>query len=119
MSPKDDLVYFGHMFDTARKVVGKVTGLTRERFEQDENLRLALLHLVQILGEAARCVSENGRTAHPEIEWRAITGMRHRIVHDYMEVDEEILFNVVTRDVPTLCAALAAFVPMDPPTVQE
>lgn len=115
MPPKDDLVYFGHMFDTARKIVGKAEGLTRARFDADENLRLALLHLVQILGEAARCVSDKGRAAHPDIEWRSITGMRHRIVHDYMDVDEDILFRVATENVPDLCQRLAAFVPADPP----
>jgi len=49
MSPPD-LVYVGHMLDMARKAVGKTTGLSREGYDGDENLRLALIHLVQVIG---------------------------------------------------------------------
>ena len=56
MSPRD-LVYVGHMLDMARKAVAKTRGLAREAYDADENLRLALIHLVQVIGEAARQVS--------------------------------------------------------------
>jgi uncharacterized protein with HEPN domain len=90
------------MLDTARKVCGKSGGLTRERFDADEDLRLALLHLVQVIGEAARRVSAETQAAHPEIPWREITGMRHKIVHDYMDISEGVLWEVVTKDLPRL-----------------
>ena len=51
---------------------------------------LALAHLVQVIGEAARRVSPEFCDAHPEIPWKAIVGMRHKVVHDYMDVDEDI-----------------------------
>ncbi len=53
MTPRD-LVYVGHMLDTARKAVGKTEGISRETYDADENLRLALIHLIQTIGEAAR-----------------------------------------------------------------
>ena len=56
MSPRD-LVYVGHMLDMARKAVAKTAGVSRHEYEDDENLRLALTHLVQVIGEAARHVS--------------------------------------------------------------
>lgn len=56
MSPRD-VVYVGHMLDMARKAVSKTQGLSREAYDADENLRLALIHLVQVIGEAARRVS--------------------------------------------------------------
>lgn len=52
--PSRDLVYVGHMLDMARKAVGKTQGISRETFDGDENLRLALIHLIQVIGEAAR-----------------------------------------------------------------
>ena len=76
MSPRD-LVYVGHMLDMARKAVTKTTGLSREVYDADENLRLALIYLVQVIGEAARHVSRNFNAAHPEIPWENIIGMRH------------------------------------------
>ena len=99
---KDDRVYLGHMLDMARKAVGKTRDLSRAAYDEDENLRLALAHLVQVIGEAARRVSPAGQAAHPEIPWREITGMRHKIVHDYMGLDEDIVWEVVTRDLPPL-----------------
>lgn len=56
MSPRD-LVYVGHMLDTAKKAVSKTHGLPRETYDADENLRFALIHLIQIIGEAGRRVS--------------------------------------------------------------
>jgi len=76
MSPRD-LVYVGHMLDMAKKAVGKTQGLSRATYDGDENLRLALTHLVQIIGEAARHVSRNFCDEHAEIPWADIIGMRH------------------------------------------
>lgn len=87
MSPRD-LVYVGHMLDMARKAVDKTAGVSRQSYEGDENLRLALTHLVQVIGEAARHVSREFTDAHPEISWTEIIGMRHKVVHDHLGVDE-------------------------------
>jgi uncharacterized protein with HEPN domain len=112
---KDDTVYIGHMLDLSRKVAAKVQAKTRAEFDADENLRLALAHLVQTVGEAARRVSESTQTAAPQVPWRQIMGMRHRIVHDYMNVDEDILCTVVTIHVPALEALLTTLVPSESP----
>ncbi len=93
MSPRD-LVYVGHMLDMATKAVSKTEGLRREAYDADENLRLALIHLVQVIGEAARQVSREFSDGHPEIPWADIIGMRHKVVHDYLSVDEDIIWQV-------------------------
>jgi uncharacterized protein with HEPN domain len=90
MSPRD-LVYVGHMLDTATS-------------------RLALTHLVQIIGEAGRHVSREFTDGHPEIQWADIVGMRHKVVHDYLGVDEDIVGQVVTGDLPKLVASLERLV---------
>jgi uncharacterized protein with HEPN domain len=110
MSPRD-LVYVGHMLDMARKAVGKTRGLPREAYDADENLRLALIHLIQVTGEAARQVSREFTDAHSAIPWTDIVGMRHKVVHDYLGVDEDIVWQVVTEDLPKLVAALEPLVP--------
>jgi len=86
-------------------------GVSREAFDADENLRLAQVHRIQIIGEAARRVLQAGRRAHAEIPWRQITGMRHRIVHDYINIRYSVVWDVLTRDLPPLIAALQKFVP--------
>jgi uncharacterized protein with HEPN domain len=109
--PKDDLVYVGHMLDVARKAIGKVRDIQRSDYDKDENLRLALAHLIQIIGEAARQVSLGTRQDHPEVPWSEIIGMRHKVVHDYLDVDEDIVWGVVTADLPALVVALEQIVP--------
>jgi len=108
---KDDLVYVGQMLDLAQKAAGKVEGITRDDYDRDENLRLALVHLIQTLGEAARKVSPPFHQAHPEIPWAAIIGMRHRVVHDYLHVDFDIVWGVTAVDLPPLTGKLRALVP--------
>ena len=110
---KDDSFYLGHMLDQSVKVVSKVNGKTRDDFDADENLRLALAPLVQTIGEAARHVSDTTKEANPEVPWRNIMGMRHRIVHDYMNVDEDLLWTVATVHLPSLIDLLAALVPSE------
>jgi uncharacterized protein with HEPN domain len=108
---KDDLVYVGHMLDMARKAVTRVHGCTRAEYDADEDLRLALTHLIQTLGEAARRVSLSFHEAHPEIPWRQIVGMRHKVVHDYLEVDYDLVWDVVTAELPALVRKLEQFLP--------
>jgi len=110
MSPRD-LVYVGHMLDMVRKVIGKTTGLSREAYDADENLRLALTHLVQIIGEAGRNVSRSFCDEHPEIPWAEIIGMRHKVVHDYLGVDEDIVWQVVMGDLRKLVTPLERLLP--------
>ena len=94
------------MLDMARKAVGKTAGLAHDTYDGDENLRLALTHLVQVIGEAGRRVSSQFSDDHPEIPWRDIVGMRHKVVHDYLGVDEDIVWQVVTVDLPPLIVSL-------------
>jgi len=81
-----------------------------QRLDSDEVLALALTHLLQIIGEAARRVDPEFRRLHPGVPWTAIVGMRHRVVHDYLNIDEDIVWDVVSRDLPPLAAELAQIV---------
>jgi uncharacterized protein with HEPN domain len=103
---RDDRVYFEHMLDVATRAHDKVVGKGMQDWESDEDLRLAVTHLVQTLGEAARNVSDEGRSAHPEVPWREVVGMRNVIVHDYLGVDDSIVRAVALNDLPSLISTL-------------
>ena len=105
MSPRD-LVYVGHMLDMARKAVSKTQGISRETYDADENLRLAVVHLIQTIGEAARQVSREFCENHPDVRWADIIGMRHKVVHDYLGIDDDIVWQVATEDLPKLVTSL-------------
>lgn len=65
-------------------------------------MQIVLVHLIQIIGEAATGVSDDLITAHPEVPWRQIIAMRNRVVHGYFEVDLNILWDVAIGEVPPL-----------------
>jgi uncharacterized protein with HEPN domain len=109
--PKDEMVYVGHMLDKAREALSLARGKTRQDYDKDIALRLALTHLIQIIGEAARRVSPDFRERHPHISWDAIAGMRNKIVHDYMNVDEDIVWDSVTQELLPLIEDLEKIVP--------
>jgi uncharacterized protein with HEPN domain len=90
-----------------------VEATTREKYDTDENLRLALAHLVQIFGEAARRISPELQRAYPKIPWKQIIGMRHKVVHDYLHVDFDIVWNVATFNIPPLTTPLKHILPPD------
>lgn len=94
------------MIDTANKALSFVEGVSREDFDNNELLRLSLTHLLQIIGEAARRVSPDFRENYPTIPWQPVVGMRSKVVHDYLNVDEDIVWNTVKNDLPFLVKEL-------------
>lgn len=104
--PRDDRLTLEQMLDTAQQIRLLVRKRTRKAFETDVVRQLALLHLIQRLGEAASRLSADFRSDHPEFPWAEMIGMRNRIVHGYDEVDPDIVWRVATEDIEPVIAAL-------------
>lgn len=83
-------------------------GRSRSDLEVDRTLELVLTRLVEIVGEAASRVTLEDRAERPEIPWRGIIGMRNRLIHGYDAVDLDVLWQVVSEDLPPLIARLRA-----------
>ncbi|MGA2498875.1 MAG: HepT-like ribonuclease domain-containing protein [Tepidisphaeraceae bacterium] len=114
MSRVDDTLYLGHMLDVARWTRNRVAGLTREQYDSDETLRLALTRQIQIIGEAAWRVSPAGRAKLPDVPWNKIATMRHKLVHDYFDVNFGIIWETATTDMQPLIDSLLKVIPPDP-----
>jgi len=82
--------------------IEKYASKGREAFEDDELIQNWILHHLQVIGEAARAISEELKDEHDEMPWRQIVGMRHILVHRYFEVDIDLIWSVVEDDVPVL-----------------
>jgi uncharacterized protein with HEPN domain len=78
------------------------TRSARERFDHDEMLQVWVLHHLQIIGEAARSLTQEFRHRHSEKVWSQAAGLRHILVHHYFEIDAEQVWKVVERDLPVL-----------------
>ncbi len=102
------------MLIIARRVRDKAQSVTRAEFDADEDLQLAPTHLIQIVGEAASRASEGLRAAYPDLPWAQIIGMRHRIVHDYLRVRAEVVWETATGDIPPLIQLLEPLLPDAP-----
>ena len=97
-----------HMIEAARQAVSFVHNRVLGDLATDAQLRLAVLHALEILGEAASRVSLETREAHPEIPWRLAVSMRNRIIHAYFDVDLNIIWTTVAESLPRLVALLEA-----------
>lgn len=111
-----DETYLLDMLVAAREIAEHAEGVSWERFGDDRVLQNALMHLIQIIGEAARKVSHECRRAHPQIPWRHIIGMRHRLVHEYFRIIPQKVWEVVVQDIAPLIEALEPLVPPDEPS---
>ena len=106
MSRREVEVRLRHMLDDARKAAGFCRGRTRADLDEDEMLTLALLRLLETIGEAAKHVPDEFRSQAPGIPWRDITGTRDRLIHAYTDVDMDIVWMIVTERLPHLIAEL-------------
>ena len=103
---RDDRLTVDQMLDAVRRIRTIIRGQSRAPFEADEVRQFPLLHLIQLLGEAASRTTAAFRDAHPELPWAQMIGMRNRIVHGYDHVDPDIVWRVAAEDVEPVLAVL-------------
>jgi uncharacterized protein with HEPN domain len=108
MSRHDTNTYLQHMLDHAREAVVMTQDVTRAALDTDRKLSLALVHLLEIVGEAANRIPKEEHPGMPTIPWTQIVGMRNRLAHGSDSVDMDIVWQVVRQDLPSLIAALQA-----------
>jgi len=105
-SERRDPAYLSDMLSAAEAVVRFAEGRTFADLLSDDMLRASLERKIEIIGEAARRISEGFQAAHPEIEWRKIIATRHIFAHDYDEIDYEVVWRIAMIHAPALVAQL-------------
>ncbi len=108
MERKIDQPYFFHIRDAIALIVAWSDGKLFEDFEKDEQLQSAIIRQLEIIGEAARNVSDERKLATPEIPWRPITDARNTLIHGYFTVDEKKVWDMVQIDIPVLQKQIVA-----------
>ncbi len=94
------------MLSHAQEAIAISAGRAREDLDTDRLLNLALVRLMEIVGESAMRVSAAGRESMPSIPWPEIVGLRNRLIHGYDAVDFDILWAIIQADLPPLVQAL-------------
>ena len=110
MSRHDPIVSVHHMLDHAREAVEMIQARSRADLDTDRMLNLALVRLVEVIGEAASRVPEEFRSRYSEVPWRQAVGMRNRLIHGYDTVNFDILWAIIREDLPPLIERLEAIV---------
>jgi uncharacterized protein with HEPN domain len=104
--PPEDLIRLRHMQDSAREAVGLIKDKSRQDLDADRILSLALVRLLEIVGEAASRVTIPTRKIYAEMPWAQIVSLRNRLIHGYDAVDLDILWKILVEDLPALIAQL-------------
>jgi uncharacterized protein with HEPN domain len=107
--PSDDALLLD-MLQWCREGRSLVAGVTWEDFQRERAIQLAVVYVLQTIGEAARGVSKATRNLHPEVPWDDIVGMRHRLVHNYGRVNLTIVWTTLHTNVPDLIVMLEPIV---------
>jgi uncharacterized protein with HEPN domain len=102
------------MLKAAQATLRHVAGKTRDDYEREELLRHAVERSIEIVGEAARRITPAFRLKHPEIPWQKVMATCHILAHDYDEVDNDIVWRIVTDHIPPLVAQLKFLMPPEP-----
>ncbi|MGD0017007.1 MAG: DUF86 domain-containing protein [Verrucomicrobiia bacterium] len=106
MPRHDPDVRLRHMLDAAREAKQLAAGRTRANLDEDRPLNLSLVRLLEIVGEAANRVPPEASARYPQIPWVQIVGLRNRLIHGYDNVDYDVLWQIVTSDLPPLISEL-------------
>jgi len=111
MSQRETVTRLRHMLDHSREAVAMTKGKTRADVAADRQLSLALVRLLEIIGEAATRVPKQDRALYPNIPWPQIVSLRNRLIHGYDSVDLDILWQILATDLPTLIKTLQGIIP--------
>ena len=99
-------LYVGDMIEFCESVLSFTDGMNQAEFVADRRTYHATLHSLQLIGEAATHIPADVRDAHSEIRWREIIGTRNRIVHAYLGIDDDVVWDIIQTDIPHLVAQL-------------
>ena len=99
--------YVSHVLERIRRIEEDAAG-GEEAFLASHTLQDAIIRNPQVLGESVRRIEEAKKQRHPDIDWRAIAGVRNVLVHDYFDIDLNAVWQIVVRDIPELKRAVVS-----------
>lgn len=92
----------------AMEALMEYTAEGHDLFTRDRKTRLAMIHLVQMIGQAAGSLSQSIKERVPDVPWKEISGMRNVLIHEYFAVDDELVWDVAQKDIPAIQGKIKA-----------
>ena len=96
------LLYMTHIFDAALSIETQMRGVTRKQFDSSVMMQGFVERKLEIIGEATKHIPDDVKKHYPEVPWKDMAGMRDILIHQYTEVDEDIVWKTVIQKIPPL-----------------
>ena len=103
---QNNLVRIRHALDAAKKAAEFLKDKTKDDLHKNEMLSLAVVRLLEVIGESVAGLDSALKNQHAEIPWKEMTAMRNRLIHGYFDIDLDIVWSTVAKDLPPLVSAL-------------
>ncbi len=104
---KKDKAYIQHIYDTICDLEDFMEGITIDEFLENKEKQYAVLRALEIIGEAAKNLSPELKTAYPDVHWKKVAGMRDKLIHEYFGVKLELVWETVQVGIPELKAKIS------------
>jgi len=101
-----DEIRIQHMLECTDEILSFIKGRDRADLDSDRMLMHAITRCVELIGEAASQVSPDVQRTFPDVPWQDIVGMRNRLIHVYFDVDMDVVWSTVTKDIPEMAMSL-------------
>lgn len=94
--------YLRHILDETKYLTAATKGIRKSQFQKNQTVKRAFVRSIEIIGEASKKVSPEFKERYPDIDWKAMAGMRDRLIHDYFGIDYDLVWDVVINKIPLL-----------------
>ena len=102
MTKRKDLVFIEHVLDAINDIQSSIKNLSKKEFIEIKDIKDATIRRIEIIGEAVKNISEKTKKKYPKVEWKKIAGTRDRLIHSYFNVDLDITWEIIKKDLPEL-----------------
>ena len=102
MKQRSDIPYLEHILDAINKIEDSVSNLFRQEFKKSVDISDAVVRRIEVIGEAVKNISDDLKKKYSEVEWTKIAGTRDVMIHAYFNVDLDVVWDIVKKDLPSL-----------------
>ena len=107
MTVRSPASYLSEIISSMDKIERYITGLSYDEFILREETIDAVERNIEKIGEAAAAIPDDVRNRHPEVPWKTIVGLRNKVIHHYFAVDHEVIWQIVTKNIPATRGKIA------------
>lgn len=100
------LNYLFHIRDEIDFILSISQNRNKEQIEGDETVKRAIVRSLEIIGEATKHIDKEFRAKYPNVDWRAMAGTRDKLIHNYMDIDYDIVYDIIINELPDLQVAI-------------